>query len=321
MSIAFLVRRVLGLIPALASVLVITFIIVHAIPGDPAQALAGEGADPARVAQVRHQYGFDQPLPVQFVDYVGKVLHGDLGVSTTYGLPVTTVIQQRIGPTLLLTGSALAVSTVFAMILGIVATRRPFGRVDAAINGFSLIAYAIPAFWLAQIAILIFALQLNIFPLGGYSDARHMYTGLQLVIDVAYHLVLPACVLAASELALLTRVTRAGLLRELGQDYIRTARAKGASEGQLLTHHALRNALLPVVTVIGSRIGTLLSGAVVIEAAFGWPGLGSVLVAAADNSDRQMMLGLVLVVAAGVLVANLVTDLLYGWIDPRVRVR
>lgn len=319
MNASFVVRRVLGMIPALLSVLVITFIIVHAIPGDPAQALAGEGADPARVAEIRHQYGFDQPLPAQFVDYAGKVLHGDLGVSTTYGLPVATVIQQRMGPTLLLTGSALAFSTVCALVLGILAARRPFGKTDAVINGASLVAYAIPAFWLAQIVILIFALHLNIFPLGGYSDARHQYTGLQQVVDVAYHLILPAAVLAASEIALLTRVSRTGLLRELGQDYARTARAKGASERQLLTHHALRNALLPVVTVIGSRIGTLLAGAVVIEAAFGWPGLGSVLVAAADNSDRQMMLGLVLVVAFGVLIANVVTDLLYGWIDPRVR--
>jgi peptide/nickel transport system permease protein len=319
MSISYLVRRVLSLIPALFSVLVITFIIVHAIPGDPAQALAGEGADPARVAEIRHQYGFDHPLLTQFVDYVGNVAHGNLGVSTTYGLPVSTVIQQRIGPTLLLTGSALAVSTLLALGLGILSARRPFGPLDTSIGGISLIAYAVPAFWLAQIAILILALRLNVFPLGGYSDARHMYTGLQLVIDVAYHLVLPAAVLAASELALLTRVTRTGLLREMGQDYIRTARAKGASEAALLLRHALRNAMLPVVTVIGSRIGTLLSGAVVIEAAFGWPGLGSVLVAAADNSDREMMLGLVLVVAAGVLVTNLVTDLLYGWIDPRVR--
>lgn len=319
MSAGYIFRRVLGLLPALFSVLVITFIIVHAIPGDPAQSLAGEGADPARVAEIRHQYGFDQPLPTQFGDYVGKVLHGNLGVSTTYGLPVTTVIGQRIGPTLLLTGTALAVSTIFAMLLGILSARRPFGRFDATINAISLIAYAIPAFWLAQIAILLLALQLNVFPLGGYSDARHTYTGLQLLIDVAYHLVLPAAVLAASELALLTRVTRTGLLRELGQDYIRTARAKGASERRVLTRHALRNAMLPVITVIGSRIGMLISGAVVIEAAFGWPGLGSVIVAAAENSDREMMLGVVLVVAFGVLIANLLTDLLYGWIDPRVR--
>lgn len=321
MTTGYVIRRVLGLIPALLSVLVITFIIVHAIPGDPAQALAGEGADPARVAQIRHQYGFDQPLLAQFFSYAGNVLHGNLGVSTTYGLPVTDVIGQRIGPTLLLTGTALAFSSVFALLLGSLAARRPFGKLDSTINGVSLLAYAIPAFWLAQIAILIFALRLNIFPLGGFSDARHQYTGLPLVVDVAYHLILPACVLAASELALLTRVTRTGLLREGGQDYVRTARAKGASERYVLTHHSLRNALLPVVTVIGTRIGTLLAGAVVIEAAFGWPGLGSVLVAAADNSDRQMMLGLVLVIAFGVLLANLITDLLYGWIDPRVRSR
>lgn len=319
MSASYVIRRALGLLPALFSVLVITFIIVHAIPGDPAQSLAGEGADPARIAEIRHQYGFDQPLPAQFADYVGKVLHGNLGVSTTYGLPVTTVIGQRLGPTLLLTGTALAVSTVFAIVFGVLSARRPFGRLDASINSLSLIAYAIPAFWLAQIAILILALQLNIFPLGGYSDARHQYSGAQLVIDVAYHLVLPAAVLAASELALLTRVTRTGLLRELGQDYIRTARAEGASGRQVLLRHALRNAMLPIVTVIGSRIGTLISGAVVIEAAFGWPGLGSVLVQAANNSDREMMLGLVLVIAFGVLIANLATDLLYGWIDPRVR--
>jgi len=320
-SARFLARRLLGVIPTLLSVFVLTFALVHALPGDPAQTLAGEGADPARVEELRQQYGFDRPLPAQFVTYVSKVSRGELGVSTAFGKPVTNVIAERIGPTLLLTITALAFSTVVGLLLGILAARRPFGRVDFMMTAGSLAGYAIPAFWLAQLSILAFALRLKVFPLGGYENVRHPYTGLDHAADVAYHLILPALVLAVSEVALLARVTRTGLLQEMGRDYIRTARAKGVPEDQVLAHHALRSALLPVVTIVGTRIGFLVSGAVVIEAVYNWPGLGSVLVAAAASSDREMMLGLVLVVAFGVIVANLVTDIVYGFIDPRVRVR
>ena len=314
-------RRLLGVIPTLLSVFVLTFALVHALPGDPAQTLAGEGADPARVEEIRRQYGFDRPLPAQFVTYVSKVSQAELGVSTAFGKPVTEVIAERIGPTLLLTSTALAFSTVVGLLLGIVAARRPFGRLDFAVSAASLTGYAVPAFWLGQLSVLVFALRFKVFPLGSYENARQTYTGLDHAADVAYHLMLPALVLAVSEVALLARVTRTGLLQEMGKDYIRTARAKGVPEDQVLAHHALRSALLPVVTIVGTRIGFLVSGAVVIESVFSWPGLGSVLVVAAANSDREMMLGLVLVVSFAIILANLVTDIVYGFIDPRVRLR
>ena len=314
-------RRVLTVVPAVLGVLTLTFLLVHAVPGDPAQVLAGEGADPARIEQIRQELGFDRPLPEQFLTYVGNVFRGDLGQSTSQGKPVTAVVAERVGPTLLLGGTALLLSTAGGLLLGAAAARRAFGRFDLGASTLALIGYAIPAFWLAQLAVLAFAVHLPLFPLSGYTDARAPADGLGHVAEVAYHLMLPALVLAASELALLTRVTRSGLLQELGQDYVRTARAKGLPEKEVVSAHALRNALLPVVTVLGTRIGFLFSGAVVIEAVFSWPGLGSVIVTAARESDRELMLGLVVLVAFCVIAANLVTDLLYAWIDPRVRVR
>ena len=314
-------RRVLGIIPALLGVLVVTFVIVHAVPGDPAQLLAGEGATPERVVEIRLDLGLDRPLPEQFTAYVSRVVRGDLGFSTSQGRPVTTIIGERVGPTLLLSGTALCISTLLGLLVGLVAARRPLGRFDVSVSAASLVGYAVPAFWLAQMAVLLFAVQLGLFPLLGYSDIRKELGGLDHLVDVAFHLTLPALVLAMSEVALLSRVTRTGLLQELGRDYVRTARAKGLAEEQVVQRHALRNALLPVVTVLGTRVGFLVSGAVVIEAVFSWPGLGSVIVTAAQQADRVTMLGLVLVVAFGVILANLVTDILYGWVDPRVRHR
>lgn len=314
-------RRVLGTLPALFGVLIVTFVIVHAVPGDPAVLLAGEAATPERLDEIRRDLGLDRPLPQQFVAYVVNVARGDLGVSVSQGRPVTTIIAERIGPTLLLSGTALLLSTLAGLLLGLVAARRPFGRFDLAVNTASLLGYALPAFWLAQMAVLVFAVHLGLFPLLGYTDIRRQLTGVAHLTDVAYHLMLPAVVLAVSEVALLARVTRTGLIQELGRDYVRTARAKGLAEDAVVNDHALRNALLPVVTLLGTRVGFLVSGAVVIEAVFSWPGLGSVIVTAAQQADRITMLGLVLVIAFGVILANLLTDILYGWIDPRVRAR
>lgn len=321
MSARYVARRLLGVVPALLGVLVVTFVIVHAVPGDPAVLLAGEAATPERLDEIRRDLGLDRPLPQQFVTYVANVTRGDLGISISQGRPVNAIIAERIGPTLLLSGTALCISTVGGLLLGVVAARRPFGRFDLVVNTGSLVGYALPAFWLAQMAVLVFAVNLGLFPLLGYSDIRRELTGLNHIIDVAYHLTLPAVVLAVSEVALLARVTRTGLVQELGRDYVRTARSKGMPEEQVVNDHALRNALLPVVTLLGTRVGYLISGAVVIEAVFSWPGLGSVIVTAAQQADRGTMLGLVLVVAFGVIFANLLTDILYGWIDPRVRHR
>jgi peptide/nickel transport system permease protein len=215
--------------------------------------------------------------------------------------------------------SALTLSTLAGIGLGALAARRPFGSFDLAVTSTALVSYAVPTFWLAQLAILVVAYRTGFFPLAGMTDVREQYTGLAHLLDVARHLVLPALVLAASEVALMARSTRTGLIQESGKDYVTVARAKGLSSRRVLVRHALPNALLPVVTIIGTRVGFLFSGAVIVETVFAWPGMGSLIVGAAEDIDHPVLLGLVLLVALTVVFANLLTDLVYAWIDPRIR--
>ncbi len=317
----YILRRLLQLVPTLTAIVVITFAVVQLIPGDPATTLAGEDADQVTIAKVRAEYGLDKPLPTQFAQYVGRLVRGDLGQSYKQAMPVMEVIGRTLPPTLLLTGTALVISTLIGIVLGVVAARRPSGVTDHVIATTSLVAFAVPGFWLAQLAIILFVLRVPLFPLGGYSlfgsDAP---TGLGHLADVGYHLMLPALVLATSEVAAVTRITRSGLLTELGANYTRVAEAKGLRPEDVLSRHALRNALLPVVTLIGTRVGFLFSGAVVIEALFSWPGLGGLLRASATTSkDPPLLLGIVIVTSLAIVLANLVTDLVYTRIDPRVR--
>jgi len=314
------VRRILGIIPTLVSIVVLTFLLVHASGADPSLELAGDGATPERVQEIRHELGYDRPLGRQFVDYITDLAHGNLGMVKSLGAPVSEVIAGRIGPTLLLTGTALVISSVLGLFLGTLAARRPLGPVDLAISTGSLVGYAVPAFWLGQIAVIVFAVHLGWFPLSGYVDSRNPPVGLHRWTDIGYHLILPALVLATSEIALLARITRSGLVQELGQDYVLTARAKGLPEDVVVNHHAMRNAMLPVVTVVGTRIGFLLSGSLVVETVFGWPGLGSAL-RSARGGDSALVVGIVVLIATGVLVTNVIIDLLYLWIDPRARTR
>ena len=318
MGIRYVVRRLLGIIPTLASILVLTFLLVHASGVDPALEMAGDGATPERVAEIRRQMGYDRPLGEQFVTYVTDLAQGDLGMVDSLGAPVSEVIASRIGPTLLLTGTAMVISTVLGLCLGMLAARRPLGPVDLTISTGSLVGYAVPGFWLGQIVVIIFALRLGWFPLQGYVSSRTPPTGFDRWAQIGYHLVLPALVLATSEIALLTRITRSGLVQQLGQEYVLTARAKGLPEDLVVRHHALRNALLPVVTVLGTRIGFLLSGALVIETVFNWPGLGSAL-RSAGSGDSDLVVGIVLLIATGVMLINVLIDLLYLWVDPRAR--
>lgn len=316
----YILRRLARAVPALAAILVITFLMIQAAPGDAVDALAGAGGDEATNEYLRSYLQLDRPLWQQFGSYVANLARGELGVSFVQGgAPVSELILERVPATLLLMGTALAVSSLAGILLGALVARWPFGRFDAAVSSLSLVAYAIPGFWLAQLVVLVFAIRAGWFPIQGMTDARAEYTGLAAIGDVAYHLALPALVLATSELALVARVTRSGLLAEQGRDYIRTARAKGATEARVILDHALPNAMLPVVTVIGTRVGFLFTGAVVIETVFGWPGLGTLLLTASQSRDRPVLLGLVLLVSVTVVLANLVTDLVYGWIDPRVR--
>jgi peptide/nickel transport system permease protein len=267
---------------------------------------------------MRAKFGLDLPLTQQFAVYVGSVLRGDLGLSYIQGRPVANVIGERIPATLLLTGGALVVSTIIGIALGAVAASRPFGKFDLSINVATLAGYATPSFFLAQLALLFLAFRTGLFPIGGMTDARNPSSGFGELIDVAHHLVLPMFVLAAHEMALTSRLTRARLIEELGNDYARTARSKGLSEWGVM-RHALPNALLPVVTVIGGRVGFLFSGAILVEIVFGWPGLGRVLLSAGQTRDYPVLMGLFLLVSFSVVIANLITDLLYGRLDPRIR--
>ena len=309
------------MVPSLFAIVVASFALIHAIPGDPVQTLGGEDVDAVTRARIEAEYGLDQPLPAQFGRYLGRLVRGDLGDSYSYGAPVRDVIARALPSTVLLTGTALVMSTAVGVWLGVVAARRPSGVMDHVIGAATLTAFAIPGFWLAQLAIQFPALRWGWFPVEGYSTVTAQSpTGLRHLADVAYHLMLPAMVLATAEVGAVTRLVRSGLLSQYGMAYTRVAQGKGLRPEQVLSRHALRNALLPVVTLIGARVGFLFSGAVVIEALFSWPGLGSILRAAATTTkDPPLLLGIVIVTSAAIMVANLVTDVVYTWVDPRVR--
>lgn len=305
----------------MASILVVTFAVVQAAPGDPVVAVAGESGNEEYYAFMREKFGLDRPIIEQFWTYVTNVFRGDLGVSFVQGQEVVDLIFERMPATLLLMGTAVLVSTVGGVVLGALAARRPFGPFDLGVSTGALIGYALPSFWLAQLAMLTIAFRTGWFPIQGMTDARANYSGLAHYLDVAHHMVLPALVLAASEVALITRIARTGILAEMDSDYIKVAQAKGLSPTGALMHHALRNALLPVVTVVGTRIGFLFSGAVLVETVFGWPGLGRLVLSAAQTRDHPLLLGMVLLVAFSLVLSNLLTDLLYARVDPRIRYR
>jgi peptide/nickel transport system permease protein len=313
--------RLLQVLPAAAGILLIGFVLIHAAPGDPVLALAGEHGDAAYYEFMRERYGLDRPLPQQMVTYAGRVVRGDFGVSYVYGRPALEVILERAPATVLLTGVALLLSILLGVPLGALAARRPHGARDAAITTAALGLYSAPVFWIAQLAILALALRLGLFPVQGMSTAGSAATGIAHALDVARHLALPALVLASQEMAAMVRLTRSGLITELATDHVRTARAKGLTERVVLVRHALPRPLLPVVTVIGARAGHLIAGAVIVEIVFGWPGLGRLLMVALQTRDAPILLGVFFLVSLTVILANLITDLVYGAIDPRVRYR
>ncbi len=317
----YVLGRLVQVVPTVAGILVIGFLLIHLAPGDPVLALAGENGDAAYYSFVRAKFGLDEPLANQLLTYCANVLGGDLGTSYTQGRPVLDIVVERLGATLLLTGTALVVSTAGGLALGLLAASRPRGGRDIAVTTMSLGLYAAPVFWVGQVSILVLALGTGWFPVSGMTTAGSDASGLAHAADVAHHLVLPVLVLAAQEIAAVARLTRAGLIDELGQDHIRTAWAKGAPPRIVLMKHALRRALLPVVTVIGGRVGHLVAGTVVVEAVFAWPGIGRLLVTALQARDTPIVLGVFFVVAFSVVLANLVTDLVYTRLDPRIRYR
>lgn len=316
----YLLRRLLQVIPTIFGIVIVAFLLVHAAPGDPVTALAGENGDAEYYAFMRHRFELDQSLTRQLGTFLARVATGDLGHSWLQGRSTLSVIAERIPATALLGGTALLIAGLVSLPLGVIAARRPHGARDVAISATALMLFSAPTFWIGQLAILIFALGFGLFPVQGMTTAGSDAVGLRHVLDVGRHLVLPAIVLAMNELAVLVRLSRTGLIDEFARDHIRTARAKGLTETRVIARHAFPRALTPALTVIGTRIGHLLAGAVVVEILFGWPGMGRLLLTALQGRDTPVLLGLFIIISSSVVLVNLATDLVHAAIDRRIRV-
>ncbi len=307
----------------LFSVVLMNFLLLHAAPGDVAEAIAGAtgGATKEGLEEIRRLYGLDQSLPQQLALYLGRLVRGDLGTSVYFNAPVVGLIAERIGPTALLVLASLAMAFCVGTLLGVVAARNPDGLLSQFVSVVALVGYAAPVFWTGIVLILVLASWIPLFPAQGMTDPRTSPGFFPQALDILRHLVLPAATLASVYLAQYSRLSRTSMIDALGADYVRTARAKGVSERAVVYKHALRNAILPLVTVAGVQVGHLLAGAVLVETVFGWPGMGRLAYESILRRDAPLMLGILFCSALLVIAANLATDLLYGLIDPRIRAR
>jgi peptide/nickel transport system permease protein len=278
---------------------------IHIVPGDPVEQMLGEGAAPGELAQLRHSLDLDQPLLQQYGHYLKQLVHGNLGQSLKYQAPVRRIILDRYPATLQLAFLALLVCAAIAIPAGILAAHRRGHAADRAVGLFTLLGLAIPNFALGPILILVFSIELGLLPVSGRGS------------PLSY--ILPAATLGAALAAILTRMVRGAMLEELSSDYVRTARAKGLGTAAVLFRHAFRNALIPVITILGLQFGTLLAGTIVTETIFSWPGIGRLTVQAISSRDYPLLQGCVLVISVSYVIVNLLTDLLYSFIDPRVR--
>ena len=298
-------------LPVVWLVVSLVFLLIHLVPGDPILQMLGEGATPADIGALRHQYGLDLPLGEQYLRYWGGVLHGDLGSSIRLHESVTRLIEARYPYTLALTLTALFVALALALPAGMFAAVRRGKWLDQALSVVSLLGLSVPGLALGPVLILIFAILLGWLPVSGANTGGGG-------IEWQY-LVLPSITMGASMAAILTRMVRTAMLEELSQDYIRTARAKGLSETAVVCRHALPNALVPIVTVVGLQFGALLAGAIVTEKIFSWPGLGRLVVDAISNRDYALVQGCLLSIGLTYVLVNLLTDLVYRWVNPRMR--
>jgi peptide/nickel transport system permease protein len=323
----------LQLIPVLFGVSVIVFVMVRAIPGDPAQTLLGQTATPDQVAEVRNRLGLDEPIFIQYLLFIGGAVTGDLGNSLAFGQPVTSVLLDRFPATLELTLAALLFAVIVGVPVGVIAAVKQYSLVDKITSVIALAGVSMPVFWLALVLVVVFTVQIDILPFPGRvgSDVSFVsYTGLYVVDtiitfnlpalwDVLRHLILPAVALGTIPMAVITRMTRSSMLEVMGEDYVRTARAKGVVPWQVVFRHALRNAMLPTVTVIGLQFGLLMGGAVLTETIFGWPGVGQAVLDSVNRRDYALIQGVVLYGATFFVLVNLLVDVLYAVLDPRVR--
>ena len=317
----YVIRRLLQAAPLLLVISLLTFLIVEIAPGDATQMYVNpeQGADPEYLAQVRRSLGLDEPFYVRYVAWLGRTVQGDLGFSFRTRRPVTQEVGERLPNTLLLGGTALFFSFIFAIPIGVISALKRYTLVDYVVSVLALVGISVPIFWVALILIQVFAIQLGWFPASGMTDVRESYTGLAHTLDVLNHMLLPAIVLSLAQIATWSRYQRSALLEVLGQDYIRTARGKGLSEWRVISFHALRNTMLPILTLIGISIPNLVTGAFVTETIFSWPGMGRLGVGAVSGRDYPVIMAVTLLSALLILTGNLLTDLAYAWADPRIR--
>jgi peptide/nickel transport system permease protein len=329
----YLLRRLALAVPTLLGVSLLVFFMLHSAGGDPAQLILGSRADPASLAALRQEMGLDRPLPAQYVAFLGGAIRGDFGRSYRSNTSVTAEIAARFPATIELAVSAMAIALIVGGVIGALAAVRRYSFLDYFSSAVVLLGVSIPTFWLGLIFIIVFALWLRWLPISGRIDPRLgadpsapfltvtsvLQGNWSVANDALRHLILPALTLAAWPAAIVARMTRASLIEALNQDYVRTARGKGLSERLIVAGHAARNALLPVLTVVGLEFGTLLGGAVITETIFSWPGLGQLTVSAIAARDYAMVQGVVLLLAAVFILLNLLVDVLYAVLDPRIR--
>lgn len=310
---SYVAQRVIALIPVLVVVAVVVFLLIRLVPGDPAAVMLGDQATPAKVQQLRHVLGLDQPITVQFVDWVTRAARGDLGQSLFFDEPVTQAIVDHIQPTVMLTAYALLFAILIGVPLGVAATLHKDGPVDRLLMAFSLLGISTPSFLIGLLLIAVVAVNWHALPSAGYTSLAHgFWPNLR-------SLIMPAVALGLSQLALIARMTRVAVLDVFHADYVRTARAKGLRDRLVLLRHVLRNALMPIVTIIGLSFAVLMGGTVVIETLFDLPGIGRLVIEAVLRRDYPVIQGTVLYVTVAIVVVNLFVDVLYAWIDPRIK--
>jgi len=314
---AYIIRRLLQAIPLILLILVINFVILHVAPGDPVSFFVqgGTGATLEFVESIRKQFGLDKPVAVQLGIFLKNMFRGDLGYSLYYQDSVIRVIGERMPVTLLLVGLSMLFAAVGGIGLGVLAGKRPYSTIDRINTVVAVLGYSIPVFWFGQLLIILFAINLKILPTGGIPIAALGRGGF---LNWCRALVLPVIGLGVVQLALIARITRANMLEILGADYVTSARAKGVRESVITIKHALRNAILPVVTVISVNFGFVLTGAMLTETVFTWPGLGRMMLDSLMRRDYPVLMGLLIVMSVGVVILNLLTDLLYAYLDPRI---
>jgi peptide/nickel transport system permease protein len=313
----YVVRRLLQTLPVLLGVSLTVFLLIKLVPGDVASSLLGNEATPAELAELRTALGLDEPLYVQYAKWMGGIVRGDLGQSIEFRRPVTEMVGTRLKNTVILSLAALTLSTVIGVGIGVASAVWPRSFIDRLGTMIALFGNSMPAFWVGILLILLFSLQLRWFPAAGMYSIR----GGGGLSDLVWHLVMPAITLASLSIATVARMTRSCMLDVIRQDFIRTARAKGVPAGGVVWRHALRNALLPIVTILGLQLGYMLGGAVLTETVFSWPGVGLMLHRAISTRDLPLIQGGILMIAVGFVFINLVIDLMYAYLDPRVTLK